>query len=285
VPKHQEFSDQVNQFFSGDYSVTPGYVIPNADDIQFGNFGRELDLAMLFIDLRESTKIVDGFRRQTAAKMYKSFLWGIAKIAREHGGELRSFNGDGVLVVFAGAERCEQAVTAAMQMSYFVQSILRPKVNNYIVNNRQLSNMSLSFGIGIDTGTVLVVRGGVRGENNNDLVWVGNATNYAVKLSNVKQNGHIRIMPSVYTALSDSNKFGPNVGLRVSMWHKANFPIQLTSLTPPINPSSSPLSFLATPAQPRQNLGLLGTMNALSPLTPPRPPSSYYYHTTWHREF
>ena len=284
MPNIQQFTDEVNNFFSGDYSITGGTVIPSADQIQFGNVGKEMDLAMLFIDLRESTKIVDSFRRQTAAKMYKSFLWGVAKIARMHDGELRSFNGDGVLVVFAGGERCEQAVTAAMQMSYFVQKVLRPKVNSYMINNRQLSNMSLSFGIGIDTGRVLIVKGGVQGQNNNDLVWVGNATNYAVKLSNIKQNGQIRIMPSVHAGLSDGNKFGLSNDLRVNMWHTANFPIQISSLAPPANPGISILSYLQPPERPAQNSGLSGVLNSLIPIspTPPRIPSSYY-HTQWYR--
>lgn len=79
---------QVNEFFSGTYDITQGTAIPNVDDIQLGKNGRELELAMLFIDIRESTKIVDGSRRTTAARMYKSFLWGVAHIARMNDGEL-----------------------------------------------------------------------------------------------------------------------------------------------------------------------------------------------------
>jgi class 3 adenylate cyclase len=49
-------------------------VIPDVKDLEFGKRGRESELAMMFIDIRESTKIVDGSRRITAAKMYNSFL-------------------------------------------------------------------------------------------------------------------------------------------------------------------------------------------------------------------
>lgn len=283
MPNHQVFSDHVNEFFDGDYSISTGYVIPDASDIQFGKVAKEMDLAMLFIDLRESTKIVDGFRRQTAAKMYKSFLWGVAKIAKENSGELRSFNGDGVLVVFSGADRCEHAVTAAMQMSYFVNKILKPKFDGYMARNNQLNNMSLSFGIGIDTGTVLIVKGGVRGENNNDLVWVGNATNYAVKLSNIKRDGQIRIMPSVYAALSPGNKTGvDSSGSRVNMWQQANFPLRITPAT---NSNPFLLNFLQTPTK-NQAGGILGALNSLSGVPQTRPPVvSKYYHTSWYRKF
>lgn len=197
--------DEINSKFSGDYEITNGTVIPNVTDIDFGKKGRELDLAMLFIDIKESTKIVDGFRRKTAAKMYKSFLYGVAKIARANDGELRSFNGDGVLVAFIGGSKCNNAVKAAMKMKYFFNNILKPKVDTYMFNNRQNQDLNFGFGIGIDVGKVLVVRGGIRGENNNDLVWVGNATNYAVKLSGFATSTYnIYITQQVFTRLRDN---------------------------------------------------------------------------------
>src|SRR3989344_6679033 len=145
----------VNDYFSGSYTITQGTVVPDVENIQLGKNGRELDLAMLFIDIRESTKIVDGSRRITAAKMYKSFLWGIAQIARANNGELRSFNGDGVLVAFIGDSKRTNAAKAALQMSWFCQKILKPKVESYFQNNNQLNGFDFDFGIGIDTGKVL----------------------------------------------------------------------------------------------------------------------------------
>ncbi len=201
----QDLVNETDSKFTGDYVVTNGTAIPNVADIDFGKNGRELDLAMLFIDIKESTKIVDGFRRKTAAKMYKSFLYGIVKIARANDGELRSFNGDGVLVAFIGGSKCNNAVKAAMQMKYFFNEILKPKVDNYMFNNRENQDINFSFGIGIDVGKVLVVRGGIRGENNNDLVWVGNATNYAVKLSGMATSSYnIYITPEVYSRLNEN---------------------------------------------------------------------------------
>jgi adenylate cyclase len=202
---------EVDNFFTGNYTITDGRVIPDVDDISFGKNGKEIELAMLFIDIRESTKIVDSLRRITAAKMYKSFLWGVAKIAKLNHGELRSFNGDGVLVVFIGDQKRTNAAKAALQMSWFAQKILKPKLDTVFQNNQslQIKGIEFDFGIGIDVGKVLVVRGGIRGENNNDLVWVGNATNYAVKLSGLSKDGyHIYISDNVYKNMDASSKFG-----------------------------------------------------------------------------
>ena len=204
-----DLEKDADTYFSGSYDITQGTAIPDVDDIQLGKNGRELDLAMLFIDIRESTKIVDGFRRTTAARMYKSFLSGVAQIARSNDGELRSFNGDGVLVAFIGDNKRTNAAKAALQMSWFCKKVIKPKVEAYFANNNQLEGLDFDFGIGVDVGKVLVVRGGIRGENNNDLVWVGNATNYAVKLSSLSNNGYnVFISEDMYKNMNKSSKFG-----------------------------------------------------------------------------
>jgi len=43
-------------------------------------------------------------------------------------------------------------------MSWFIQNILKPKIDGYIINNQELSDLNFDFGIGVDMGKVLVVR-------------------------------------------------------------------------------------------------------------------------------
>lgn len=184
----EDIEKSAEDFFDGTYEVTKGTVVPDVKDLPFAKVGRELELAMLFVDVRESTKMVDGFRRTTAAKMYKAFIWGVAKTARHNNGELRSFNGDGVLVAFIGDSKRTNAAKAALQMVWYCREVLRPKLQALFEKNSELQDLKFDFGIGVAVGTVLVVRGGIRGENNNDLVWVGNATNYSVKLSSLSSD-------------------------------------------------------------------------------------------------
>ncbi len=213
----QELEKQADYFFNETYDIKTGYVIPTIGDLPLGNSGKEVELAILFIDLRESTRIVKALQRPTSAKMYKTFLWGVSKISREHGGEVRSFNGDGVLVMFAGAGKEESATKTALRLSYFVKEILKPRIQKYISNSIKLADVDLNFGIGVDCGTVLVVAGGIRGTDNNDLVWVGNATNMAVKLSSkskdyLKENFHVFISEAVYKALPQNLQFYKTIG-------------------------------------------------------------------------
>lgn len=179
----KDLISDIDYFFDGDYEIVQGRVVPTSDEVSFGRFGKEVKLAMLFIDVKESTKIVDAFRLKTAARMYQSFLRGITLIALKNNGEVRSFNGDGILVTFYGDSKCNNAVRSALQMMDFVNSVLKPKLKSYFANNKQAQNIIFDCGIGIDVGSVFVVRGGAKGSDNNDLVWVGNPTNYAVKLS------------------------------------------------------------------------------------------------------
>lgn len=206
-------------FFGGSYEISKGTAIPSVEDIAFGKVGRELELTMLFADIRESTAIVDAFRRTTAARMYKAFLGGMARIAKHRGGELRSFNGDGLLAVFAGGTKNTSAVRAAMNMKWYCKDVLKPKMANYFENNSEAEDLDLDFGIGVHTGTVLVVRGGFKGENNNDLVWVGNATNYAVKLANLgSQPWNIHITEAVYNMMHDETKYVDAATKTTNMW-------------------------------------------------------------------
>ncbi len=212
-------SEMVDEIFGENIIVTPGQIVPETKDVTFGNTGTELELAMLFIDIDQSTLIVDGLRRKTAAKMYKAFLEGVARIVKENDGEVRSFNGDGVLAVFAGSRKRNNSVKAAMMMVYFMDAILKPKVDAIFAQNQAMRGFQFGYGIGIDVGNILIVKGGYRGDNNNDLVWVGDATNRAVKYSK-RSNGDnkIHISKDVFGGLNDDLKFVQQTWLRLDMW-------------------------------------------------------------------
>ena len=123
--KLDRYKEGVNSFFGGEYEVVKTTSIPKVSDLRFGKHAKEVELVMLFIDLRESTKIMASVRRVTGARIYKSFLWGISKLAKDNSGEVRSFNGDGVLVAFVGGRKCNNAVKCAMQMKAFCREVLQ----------------------------------------------------------------------------------------------------------------------------------------------------------------
>ena len=204
---------EIQGIFEGDYTIMEAVDIPTIDDVGLGNVGKELEMAMFFIDIHESTKMVDGFRRQTAAKMYKAFLKGVVRIVDAKGGQVLSFNGDGVLAGFSGKRKINNAVEAALGLSWFIEQTLRPKMQEYFDRNTELNDMVLDYGLGIEVGDVLIVRAGIRGEDNNDLVWVSNATNLSVKLAELGIWPHnLLISADVYGKLLDHNKVSATHG-------------------------------------------------------------------------
>jgi len=218
----EELRNDTEAFFAGEYAITTGRGIPLVGDVAFGKEGKEVDLAMLFVDIRESTKIVDGFRRKTAAKMYKSFLSAVTKIIRSNSGQVVSYNGDGLLASFYGDAKKTHASKAALQINWFGHSCLKPMLDKYFKNNLSLGDFTFDYGIGIDAGKILVVRGGIRNEPNNSLIWVGNATNIAVKLSDIPDDGyHIFISEDVYKNMNENTRFGGKI--KQDMWEKRTY--------------------------------------------------------------
>jgi class 3 adenylate cyclase len=76
------------------------------------------------------------------------------------------------------------------------------------------TSYELGHVVGIDTSKLLVARIGVR--NDNDLVWVGRAANYAAKLSSIDDPNTVFITEAVYDKLNKTATYSTSSGK--SMW-------------------------------------------------------------------
>jgi adenylate cyclase len=185
--------------------------------LTFGNKGLKFDATVLFIDVRGSTKILNNHNKRTVAKIHMAYFHTVIKIATDLGGEVRSFNGDSMLVFFLGnsKEILTDAVIAAMKMKYMITNADNG-INNYL---KKYS--TIDFGIGLDYGTILSTKIGVGGDSNTkDLIWIGNSVNKAVKLSDdAGGTTQISISEIVYDNLEDRGKLSNGV----NMWTKSSF--------------------------------------------------------------
>ncbi len=174
--------------------------VPTIDDITF-NEGTYLDTAIIFCDVRDSSLLADDRQRRITAKILKTFLSIATLLAQQNRGEVRSINGDGLMVVFNPDNCCDNAVTMAMKMKYVTANVLAP----YIYRKY---NQSFDMGIGISYGRILAVKAGLPGENNRDLIWVGSPTNKAAKLSNKGSKPYnIYITQEVFNRISKNLKY------------------------------------------------------------------------------
>src|SRR5947209_12732705 len=95
--------------------------------------------------------------------------------------------------IFVGDSKNTSAARCGLKINWAFHNSLKPKLEKkYEILKSE--TYSLAHCVGIDTGEILVVRSGIR--NNNDLVWVGRAPNIAAKLSQLR-------VPPYYTFITE----------------------------------------------------------------------------------
>lgn len=181
-------------------------VLPLTDDLSDSNKIYNGKASMLFVDMRESTKLPEKFDKIQLVKIYRSYIRSVVQAIRYSGGVVRDFMGDGVLAVFidnedGGSE--DKAVRAARYITTVIDKFLNPVLEQKIKHR-------ISCGIGIHTGEISISKVGMKGneqyddeENEFGIAWIGNSTNLACKFSGAVNCGTIFISTSTYSALSD----------------------------------------------------------------------------------
>jgi class 3 adenylate cyclase len=207
------------------FEVTKVSKVPTIEDarLTFGCTGWEFDATVLYIDMRGSTAMLQKHQKRVIAKIHMIYYHTIVKIAKATGGEIRSFNGDSLLVFYQGTTKTtlSNAVKSAMRMRYAITDLINETLKNYT---------DIDFGIGIDDGKILATKVGVGGnDTTKDLIWIGNAVNKSTKISDkCKDPYYIGISKIVYDNLEDYVKFGirkNNWGRdeNVNMWTAYSF--------------------------------------------------------------
>lgn len=218
----KEIEDKVKDIIDSNMDVTDVNYVPDLENskLTFDNTGLRFEATTLFIDMRGSTKTLNKHNRRTVAKIHKAYFHTIVSIVKCLSGEVRSFNGDGMLCFFQGTTKrsLTNAVIAAMQIKYMLssdESNVKKSLEKY---------SSVDFGIGIDDGKIICTKVGVSGTNNRDLVWIGNAVNKSVKIGDTrKAYEHIGISSFVYANLLDEAKYHTTKDIwgneiKVDMW-------------------------------------------------------------------
>ena len=180
--------------------------LPITNDLTDSNKIYHGKASMLFVDMRESTKLPEKFSTEQLVKIYRSYIRVVVQAIRYSGGIVRDFMGDGVLAVFVDDDEGkseDKSVRAARYITTAIDKFLNPVLDKTM-------NYRISCGIGIHTGDVSLSKVGMKGKEQQDdaesefgLVWIGNSTNLACKFSSAVNSGTIFISSSTYAALSD----------------------------------------------------------------------------------
>lgn len=207
--------------------------IPSRDKLTYKN-GYYVNVTALFIDIVDSSKLTDGHKRPTLAKMYRGFLsecvaimnsWIMCK-------EI-NINGDCVWGVFETPKKSDvdNVISVAAQLCSMI------KILNYKLNKKKYD--ALSVGIGIDDGRALMVKAGYSGSGINEVVWMGDVVNIACHMANkagrdgrdtiivTKQvydnlNEHHQGLLSSYTDEQYTRYEGNIINTAMDEWYKQN---------------------------------------------------------------
>lgn len=208
----EELRTAVNKILRDAWTARDRQVVPEPDDLGLANDAVGLDATVLYADMSGSTKLVDNYKPHFAAEVYEAYMVCAARIIKDEGGAVTAYDGDRVMAVFIGDEKNTTATRTALKINWAVDQLINPTLKmQYGEETYQMGHV-----IGVDTSNVFVSRIGVR--NDNDLVWVGRAANYAAKLTTINEDYSVYITGHVFDRLHESSKYGGNP--RALMWEE-----------------------------------------------------------------
>jgi class 3 adenylate cyclase len=195
-----DLTNEVSQIFADKWTTSVGQKVPEAADVSLGNEAVELTGTVLYADLSDSTDLVRTKKHFFAAEVYKSYLHCASKIIRACGGVITSYDGDRVMAVFIDGNTDIDAARCGRKIHWATINIIQPSLKAQYPN----SSFKLQQTVGIDTSDFWVARTGIRGSN--DLVWIGNAANYAAKMASLGPEYPTRISKAVFDMLDEKSK-------------------------------------------------------------------------------
>jgi class 3 adenylate cyclase len=207
-----DLTSDVADIFRSQWTRRDGVVVPEPEDLKLGNDGVDLEAAVLYADMSDSTKLVDERTPTFAAEVYKAYLHCAARIIKSEGGVITAYDGDRVMGVFIGGSRRTDAARTALKINYAVIKIVNPGIKHIYSD----TDFVLKHQVGVDSSKLLVARIGVR--NDNDLVWVGRAANYAAKLAALDDTDPVFITAAVFDNMLEEAKYGGDP--RQLMWRE-----------------------------------------------------------------
>jgi adenylate cyclase len=154
--------------------------------------GAEIELSMLFADLRGSTELAARMSATAYGRLLNRFYRIASRAIQEPGGDVDKYLGDGVFALFipgfAGPDHAARAIGAARQILRATAAVELPEGSG-----------TLPVGVGVHTGTAYVGVLGQAGELT-DFTALGDAVNVTQRLSSVASARELLISDSALVA-------------------------------------------------------------------------------------
>lgn len=204
---------------------------PSIDKLTFTN-GFYVYATALFVDIRDSSKLIDAHNRPALAKIYRSFISEV--IAIMNGNQNCKFiniDGDCVSGVYETPQMPD--IDRVFDDACTISSLI--DILNCKLKKKKITEINI--GIGMDYGRLLLIKAGFSGSGLNEVAWMGDALNTAAKLCNKANKEHsyeILVSSLINDNLNDHNKsllykipyedcYGGNViGTDMNKWVEEN---------------------------------------------------------------
>lgn len=151
--------------------------LPDRDRLTYTNgfYGR---CSAVFVDIRDSSKLTQRYKRPALAKLYRAFISEMVAVLNSDA-EVREVNivGDCVWATYNTpyTRDIDDVFTIVCRAN-----TLRKLLNKHLENR---GYDPLKFGIGVDWGRVLMIKAGFDGSGLNDVVYMGDVVNRAAHLA------------------------------------------------------------------------------------------------------
>ena len=142
--------------------------------------GDEREVAILFIDLVDSTKLAADRPPHEVADVLNDFFQIVVAAVDERHGLINKFQGDAALAVFGAPLRIDDPASAALATARSLSAELR--------------RLPVDFGIGVSAGAVFA--GNIGAENRYEYTVVGDAVNEAARLADRAKDFDGRVLCS-----------------------------------------------------------------------------------------
>lgn len=162
--------------------VIPGF---SADKLEFGSYDKE-NFAVLFVDMRDSTKRAQNIGAEKTFLTMHIFLTALLEVVKYYHGKVIDIMGDGLMVFWGGREARDkdnmvktEAVRNAGRCGLAMLKV-RSEVINKIISSEELGN-EINIGIGLTFDSVVVTKIGIN--DSYDVKAFGDCINIASKYS------------------------------------------------------------------------------------------------------
>lgn len=192
-----DIEDQLNDQTSLGVAVESLDSVPEIGPTNKGVWNKIRNVTAVFADLKRSTELNTDNRPEYAAWAYTYFIRAMAIVFSRFDANYIDIHGDGIFGLFSGEDSAFTAIACGVTMKTVIEKQVAVRFRDTVS-----TAWTLNAGIGIDCGTVMVRRLGLRGEKYNE-VWAGKPVNIAAKLSGLAGDNEL-VVPNYVHRTYDS---------------------------------------------------------------------------------